>query len=304
MGAVDRAALSKHLMERFLAFCRDHRGVGESVLGNHRLWLGRLFSFMRSHRVTNAKKLSVSLLDGFLLKASVDVGTSALNGATSAMRQFLRFLYQENILHRALADVVVKPRRFRGEHRPKYIPWHQVEELLRRVDRRTICGKRAFAILTLMAYQGLRALEVGRLHLEDIRWESRSIFIRRRKTGRPGHLPLAPITLEALKDYLTVRPNVNFPEVFVSVVKPERPLGRYAYAVARRRIKITFGDQVMRPGAYTLRHSFAKMLLDNGAPLAQISQLMGHARLSSTMTYLRVATEDLREVARNYADLL
>lgn len=304
MGGMDRSSLSEDLLERFLAFCRDHRGVGESVQASHRRWLGRLFSFLRSRRVVQARRITVSLLDVFLLKAAAGISSPSLNGATSALRQFLRFLFQENLLPRALADAVAKPRQFRGEHRPKYIPWPQVEELLRGVDRRTVVGKRAFAILTLMAYQGLRAQEVGRLRMDDVRWESRSVFLRRRKTGRPGHLPLTPITLEAIKDYLAVRPSVNFPEIFVTVQGPPRPLGRFTYSVARREIERAFGGQVTPAGSHTLRHSFAKMLLDNGAPLAQIGQLMGHARIQSTMSYLRVATEDLREVADNYADFL
>ena len=304
MGGMDRSLLSEGLLERFIAYRRNHCGVGASSVEGQRLWLRRLFSFLRSRRIVNTRGIPVSLLDAFLLKASMGISSSTLNVATGTLRQFLRFLFQENLLKRPLAETMARPRRFREELRPKYIPWSKVEELLRGVDRRTILGKRSFAIITLMAFQGLRAMEVGRLRLEDIRWESGSVFIRRRKTGGPIHLPLASITLEALKDYLSVRPPVDFPEVFVTIPRPFRPVIETACCIARRDIQRAFGDQVVTPGSYTLRHSFAKMLLDHGAPIAQIGQLMGHSRINSTLVYLRVATEDLREVANNYADLL
>jgi integrase/recombinase XerD len=297
----------KEALERYLVFGRDHRGLAERTREQHGRWLNRLIGYLRGHGIRETRRITIGAVDGFLQKLAANGGLGSVDQAVGSVRQFFRYLALEGVLNAHMAGQVASPCRFQDDQRPKYFPWEKIEVLLKSVDRGKRVGKRDFAILALMAHLGLRAREVGALRLEDVRWESRSVFIRERKNARSAHLPMSLVVEEALRDYLGVRPKVAFAEVFVTApgAGPDRALGGCTYSVARRHLERCFGpaDEVPR-GAYTLRHSFAKALLDKGAPLPQISQLLGHTSVASTLAYTRVATTDMREVADNYADLL
>jgi site-specific recombinase XerD len=128
-------------------------------------------------------------------------------------------------------------------------------------------------------------------------------FLKFRKKQLNQQFSLGSVEL-GLKDYLAVRPSRPFEQVFLTCMTPGKPLGRLVcWAVSRRLIE-RFGRLLPSQGAYLLRHSFAKAMLDRGAPLGQIGQVLGHRSLNSTLIYTRVATQDLKEVADNYANLL
>ena len=155
-----------------------------------------------------------------------------------------------------------------------------------------------------MACHGLRTREVANLKVTDIDWEKHSIFLRHRKRGGAANLPITPQTEEALKDYLSVRPDCDAAEIFLTTFAPIKPLGKNISACVQRHVRRVFGDTHRPSGAHMLRHSFAKALLDQGAPLHEVGSLLGHRTLRSTLIYTRINTEDLREVADNYANLL
>ena len=221
------------------------------------------------------------------------------------MRAFLRYLYIQGELEWDFGGDLARPSRFSADQRPKYLPWSEVEAFLSGVDRASPVGKRAYAVLTLLACQGLRAGEVAKLRLEDLDLEAGSIFVRERKNGQSARLPMSARAKEALEDYVQVRPASERGPVFVTVDTSLKPMsavgvGRLAGSRLRRR----FPGRIESCGSHVLRHSFAKCLLDRGARLTDLGLMLGHRHLRSTLMYARIATEELREVADNYARLL
>lgn len=104
---------------------------------------------------------------------------------------------------------------------------------------------------------------------------------------------------------MALRPKCSCLEVFLTIRAPLKPLGENLHSVAYHRLHQCFGRLLIPRGTRgVLRHSFAKLLLDRKAKLSQIMVLMRHKSARSTQTYTRVATEDLREVADNYANWL
>jgi site-specific recombinase XerD len=144
---------------------------------------------------------------------------------------------------------------------------------------------------------------VAGLQLTDLDWKNDSFLLRQRKNGDSALMPLALKAKEALKEYLAVRPASADPQVFLTCRAPIKPLGKSVRSVARH-VSKHLGRRLRHQGAYVLRHSFAKALLDGGASLQEIGQVMGHKSLRGTGAYMMIATNDLREVAANYADLL
>lgn len=297
-----RSLLPDSLLDAYLDFCRDHGGLKPRTTGAYHRELIRLRSFLGRREISDLRTLAPVDLDAFLMRRSSSMSPRALQAVATALRSLLRYLYLHGHIPRDLAATVVSPSRFRADLRPKYIPWCRIEKLLDGVERSTATGKRDYAILVLLACHGLRAREAAAVRIEDVDYAKRCLRLRHRKNGTVADIPISERAVTALRDCLTARRDCSHAELFLADRAPVRPLTPAALScVAARHLRRLFGG---RGGAYALRHSFAKALLDRGARLHDIGALLGHKSLRSTLIYTRIATEDMREVSDNYAGWL
>ena len=301
----DHPVLSEKLLTEYLNFCRNHKGLNDVTLRDRRYQILRLRVFLQQRGKRRIPDVTMADLDAFYLHRAAEASGTTPHSVPESLRPFFRYLFMKGLIKSNPAEGLFSPCRFRLDRRPKYIPWPNVEKLLASVDRSLPIGKRDYAILTLLAHHGLRAREVARLKLADIDWDTPSLWLFHRKNGANARIPLSEVAKAALKDYLAVRPtSPPYTEVFLTSQAPIVPLGGRLGAVAQRHLFRFFGRSIPRHGAYVLRHSFAKALLDRGAKIPDIATLLGHRRLESTLTYTQVDTEGLREVADNYSGLL
>lgn len=300
----DNAVIPDRLLKRYLNFCHMHRGLQAVTRNHHLCWLEQLRFFLRRRSVPAIRQTTVADLDAFTAHLSKRMGARALAKPMAAIRAFFRYLYLEGEMPRNPADQLYSPCRFRSDQRPKYIPWSKIQRILDGVDRAHPIGKRDYAILLLLACHGLRAREVAHIKIQDIDWRGSALWIKGRKNQTSVQLPLLPAVGNALKDYLAVRPASAIPEVFLAAAAPLRPVGHAVSAVVQTHLRKHLDGRLSTYGAYVLRHSFAKSLLDRGARLDDVKTLLGHKLLRSTLVYAKIHTEELREVADNYANLL
>jgi integrase/recombinase XerD len=157
-------------------------------------------------------------------------------------------------------------------------------------DRRRAVGRRDYAILLLMARLGLRAGEVAGLELGDLDWRSGEIVVHG-KGSREDRLPLPVDVGEALVSYLRGRPRTGSRVVFMRVLAPAGPLGHGVKSVVP-----TACERAGLPvvGAHRLRHTAATGMLNAGASLAEIAQVLRHSELRTTAVYARVDRKALR----------
>lgn len=255
-------------------------------------------------RFLAGRRMRLADIDAFFAQQSAHMSPRSLYVVRAALRSFLKYLYVDGALAMDLSCDLPRPSRFSADRRPKYLPWSKIEELLSSIDRRNLTGKRDYALLTLLACHGLRAGEAAKLRVQDIDFKAGAFLLRDRKDGRCARLPLSARAKEALEDYLRLRPATRHAEMFLRVTPPLEPLRAGIYDVAISRMRRLFPDGLAAYGSHVLRHSFAKCLLDRGARLTDIGMILGHRNLRSTLVYARIATEELREVADNYARLL
>jgi integrase len=166
------------------------------------------------------------------------------------------------------------------------------------VDRRTVVGKRDYAILVLLVTYGLRGREVAALTLDDIDWKRERLRVPERKAGHSTGYPLSPTVGAALLDYLQHgRPKTVERRIFMRALAPHGPLtaaavsGRASYYLHRA------GVDVPRAGSHTLRHTCVQRLVDADFPFKVIGDYVGHRTPESTDIYTKVAVDALREVA-------
>jgi len=216
----------------------------------------------------------------------------------SHLRGFLRFLAAQGVVRPGLDQQIDTPRLYRFEQLPRALPWERIAAFLESIDRSTPLGLRNHAMFFLMAAYGLRRSEIAALTLDDIKWRARSIRIAPQKNGCELVLPLTDNAATVLLEYLRRgRPVSHLRQLFLHMRAPAGALTPSAVTEAFRMAIKKSGVKIPVQGPHCLRHSHAAHLLRQGTPLKTIGDLLGHRMADSTWVYLRLATDDLREVA-------
>ncbi len=282
----------------FVAHLLDERGLRPPTLQSYREFLRHLEDYLKDIKVISVRELSPTILSAFITQRTGDWGMSMLGGCCGVLRVFLRYLFRENLIAQDISGTVEAPKKYRLSSIPRSISWTDVERMLASVDRRSVVGKRDYAILLLLVTYGLRGREVAALTLDDLDWERERLKVPERKAGHSTAYPLAPIVGQAIVDYLKHgRPQKAGRHIFYRVVAPYDPMtycaisGRASYYLHKA------GVPVPRPGSHTLRHTCVQRLIDAHFPLKTIGDYVGHASPESTAIYAKVSLESLREVA-------
>lgn len=213
----------------------------------------------------------------------------------AALRSFLRFLYLDGRIEMPLAQAVPAVAGWKGASLPRWVAPDQVACLLGRCDRRTAVGRRDHAVLVCLARLGLRVGEVAAMRLDDIDWHAGEIIVRG-KGGTQERLPLPSDVGEAIAGYLRQgRPRTQIRTVFLSVRAPIAGMRTSAIRTVVYRGCARAG--IRRLSAHQLRHSAATAMLEAGASLPEVGQVLRHRRLETTAMYAKVNHVALRALA-------
>jgi integrase/recombinase XerD len=154
------------------------------------------------------------------------------------------------------------------------------------------------AFIALLARLAVRAGELRALRLDDIDWTQGLVHIRQSKTGRGRTLPLADDAGKLLVKYIREeRPATTYREVFLTSVTPRRPMGD---GVTTTFVKIFLKKLDLDGpgrGAHSFRHTAASLMVENGATLKEVADVLGHRVLSTTGIYVKLDKSSLIEVA-------
>ena len=239
-------------------------------------------------------------VERFVVLRSREISRHSMQHVVAHLRSFLRYCHGRGYLPSRLDEGIETPRTYRGELPPRALPWDRVQRLLASIDRQGKAGWRDYCILHLIAHYGLRPSEVASLRLDSIDWDNAVLHVTQHKTLSSLLLPIAPPTIQILRDYLEQdrhRHGSIYPELFLRVRCPNGPLQRTAvgdiFDKRMREAKL----QDRRYSVYSLRHAFAMRLLARGVGVKTIGDLLGHRSLECTCTYLRLDVEALRDVA-------
>jgi site-specific recombinase XerD len=211
----------------------------------------------------------------------------------AALRAFFRSQREHGHIAQNPADLVSTPRR--PSHLPKVIKATEMTSLLESIPATTSLEERDRALFELAYACGLRAEELVSLRLSDVDHDGEQLRVEG-KGRKTRFLPVGEIAMSAIARYVARgRPalNHNNGESALFLSKSGRPLGT---SDVRRRLRVWTGRAGVGGGAspHALRHSFATHLLDGGADLRVIQELLGHATVSTTQVYTRVESARLR----------
>lgn len=289
---------SEQQIQRFGSYLDEMCGLAPAtVLGNQRR-IRRFLDFLKVDECPTAiRRLKLEQIEAFLQKAAKTNNRFSLQQIVASLRSYLRQKYAQGELREPLHQCIDTPRTYRLEQLPRAFPWDQVVALLHSIDCSSPGGLRDFTVLYLAASYGLRSGELVRLTLDDIDWRAGSLRIRQTKSKQALLLPLTDEAGDILVRYLKEgRPVSTHRQLFLRRRAPSGPLAPTAvHDILEHRIALS-GLELPAIGSHVLRHSLAVHLLRRGVRLPTIGATLGHRDLESTAVYLRLATDDLRQV--------
>lgn len=283
---------------RFFQYLREERGLRDATLDGYGHHLLRFEEYLRSIQLDPLSGLSPVVLSSFITDTSHGLSKKSIGDRCGILRVFLRYLHREGYLAHDLSGAVEGPQVYRLSTIPRSITWDDVRRMLDGVDRRTVAGRRDYAILLLLVSYGLRAREVAALTLDNLDWGNERLRIPERKAGHSTAYPLSPVVGEAILAYLrSGRPTTTDRHLFFRVVAPLTPITFNVVGCQAAHYLRKAGVQVPRPGSHTLRHTCVQRLVDGGFSLKTIGDYVGHRQPSSTQIYSKVSLAALRAVA-------
>lgn len=233
----------------------------------------------------------------FLSEQSYSPATMARKIAT--LRSFYKWALRRNLVENNPMTMIRTPRQ--AKRLPKAITVEQIEQLLAAPDDREVLGARDRAMLETLYSTGIRVSELVDLHIDDLDESGEALRVRG-KGKKERLVPLGSHALAAVKHYkdllqqdeklLAAWPsNRGTPPLFIN-----KHGGRLSSRSVRRKLDKYLKQCGLDPtiSPHTLRHSFATHLLDNGADLRSVQELLGHQSLSTTQTYTHLTSQRLR----------
>jgi integrase/recombinase XerD len=244
------------------------------------------------------------------LQAISNEGLAAASRARrlSSIRQFYKFLNHEGVIDTDPASGLSGPKKARAL--PKVLSVAEVDRLIdaaaKRIEgqegRNLFRALRFQCLLEMLYATGMRVSELVSLPRSVLRGDARVLTIKG-KGGRERLVPLNPAAREALDGYLAVSGRFdNSPWLFASK-SAEGHVTRQGFALDLKDVAIEAGLDPVRVSPHVLRHAFASHLLDRGADLRAVQQLLGHADISTTEIYTHVLQERLKKLVNDHHPL-
>jgi tyrosine recombinase XerC len=278
--------------EAYLAHLATERRLSPYTLRNYRTDLGDYVRFLRQQGTHDGAETDRGTVRRHLLDLSErGYATGSLARRLSAVRSFQRFLIQRGYASATSARLVALPKR--GRRLPQALTPQDTARLLEAPPRDTPQGLRDRALLELLYASGLRVSELVGLNAGDVRMEERELRVRGK--GKHERITLMGVPArQALAAYLGVRPRLAHEDC------PALFLNRDGGRLSSRRVQTVLKQYAKRAGLsedvhpHTLRHTFATHLLDGGADLRVVQELLGHASLGTTQIYTHVSQQKQR----------
>ena len=249
-----------------------------------------------SHSIHDLDHVTVRLFLGDCLEQ--DFSRSSVARKLACLKSFFRYLKKSGVIHTNPAANVVTPKL--QKRLPQYLDEASVANLMRQPDTSTAVGKRDVAILELFYSTGIRLSELISLQLSDVNFDGGTIRVTG-KGSKDRIIPFGQPAKNALKTYIACRSDLHSR-------KKGDETGRTLFLTVRGKKMSPKGvnllvneyigrvSEIAKKSPHVLRHTFATHLLNRGADLRAVKELLGHESLSTTQIYTHVSVDRLKKI--------
>ncbi len=294
-----RQSFVEKLLSQYAHHLECVQGLAAQTISYRLRYARRLLRRGRIYRASHLAKLTVDRIRRFVSGEGRRCQPSSGQVIASSIRSFLRFLQFQGLADSNLAAAVPTFANWRLASLPTTVSAAELERLTRAVGTVSPIGLRDRAILLCMSELGLRASDVADLRADGVDVATRVLRLRRRKQRDPAELPMTPRLTAAIRSYLRRgRPLGPSPNLFLL---HRAPCGQAMTSIGvrnvilRRAAQAGLADRIR--GSHVIRHSVACRLINAGATLKQIADLLGHRSIDTTRIYAKIDLASLAQVA-------
>lgn len=289
-------------LDSYDSYARSVCGLASATLVSRRLWIGRFLTHCFPASSPAIDQLRPRDIHAFFQEQCQHCKAGTANVIASAVRSYLRFraVQHADSIHSVMAAVPTAAQ-WRLAALPNYLNKAELDRLMAAaVPPAEPQRQRDYAVLRCLVDLGLRSCEVAALRLDDIDWTSGTIAIPTGKSNRTDLLPLPEITGQALTVYLRYgRPETHCRAVFVRHRAPlDEPVNTSVIRSVVRQAAARAGLADRLRGPHQLRHSAATRMLEAGATLKEIADVLRHRSLDTTAVYAKVDHRRLIAIAQ------
>jgi len=309
----------KELITTFLDYLSVERGLSSNTIVSYRKDLEFYIDFLTRRHIDNLSKITKNDITNFMLaQKDKGISTNSVVRRLAAIRMFHRFLAREKILKNDPSDLIDSPKLWKKI--PDTLSLNEVNALLAQPDIRNKQGLRDKAILETLYATGMRVSEAVNLKVDSVNLDIG--FLRCIGKGNKERIiPLGTKAISSIKKYLEAsRPHLLNPvrntkalqrqdKISNGVKKKESEflfLNRFGKKISRQslwKLVKKYANQArikkpMRP--HILRHSFATHLLERGADLRSVQEMLGHSNISTTQIYTHINKDRLKTIHRMF----
>lgn len=290
----------KQHLDTYISFLAEEKGLSHSTIESYRNDIAGFIAFANERSVNEPAEVNRALL-GLYMGRLKQLGRapSTMMRCTVSLRSFFQYLVLHAVIAQDPSLMLDTPKPERKS--PKALSVEQVDRLLEAPDMATPQGVRDKAMLELLYAAGIRVSELVTLSVEDVNTDMRYV----RCTGNSGKeriLPISPIAARSVALYLSgmrsklLKENTGETGLFLNT-QGSRLTRQGFWKIIKKYGREAGIEEEITP--HTLRHSFAIHLLDNGADIRSVQELLGHSDISTTQIY-QPAKRNMKEVYESF----
>ncbi|MCS7258638.1 MAG: tyrosine recombinase XerC [candidate division WOR-3 bacterium] len=283
--------LQDEQIDAFLKYLCEERNFSFHTIRSYKVDLGQFLEYLsdrKKHRnLLLVKKEDIRDFLGYLFQYGYDRRSIARK--LSTLKSFYKFLVRKKILTLNPARFIKTPKI--TKKLPGFLSEYQVQKILN-IQGNDEKSLRDRAILEVLYATGIRVSELVGLNVTDVDFADETIRVQG-KGNKERIIPLGSYAQKALKEYLAVRKDQNNSALFLNR-RGQRISNRAVQTIVKRIISRL--PEATKTNPHILRHSFATHLLDRGADLRVVQELLGHSSLHATEVYTHVTVEHLKKV--------
>ena len=281
--------------EAFLDYLTVEKGLSKNSISSYDQDLKKYLRYLKKKKIDSPNSIDRKDITDFLFLLRKDISPSSISRILSTIKNFHRFMLREKIASDDPTNLIEAPKV--DKKIPNFLTFDEVTKILKAPNLKTHQGMRARAILEVMYATGLRVSEVSGLKVSDCNMEVG--FVKCKGKGSKERIvPLGKVAQHFVQRYLAeARQKFLGKKVSISLFLAQggRSLSRQSiWKIIKEMTKKAGIKKKISP--HVLRHSFATHLLERGADLRSVQEMLGHASITTTQIYTHINRSRLKEI--------
>lgn len=291
----------EHDIKIFLNYLKFEKGLSENSLESYQLDLVKYKNHLVAYSIDSLNEVTYEdLSEYFYILSELGLQMSTRSRYLSAIRGLHKYLFNEKLLDSDISDIIELPKLKREI--PDILSYEDINLIFEHIDINKPGGIRDRAILETLYACGLRVSELINLKQRDIIWDSEIIRVLG-KGSKERFVPIGASAMEWIQKYISearvfFNKTDNAKDILFINQRGTALSRMYIWKMLKAATKLSGITMDVHP--HTLRHSFATHLIEGGADLRAVQEMLGHSDIGTTQIYTHIDNEFIKEVHRTF----